>query len=277
MKTFQQVFDDYTSAIGDPTLASLAELREAQRACVEAEDPNLTCFVLDLRRRAEHVWSHNVKRHFGSDEITLAQFTDRIHPRWQQLHHAAGAVFFRYVIEELPGNHRLVDDYEVYIPLLSAGGDYWWYRASSRPVTFTDAGNAVHYLRKLRLFCRYDHFAPPRPRFRLRPPRAPVTISPVSLLDAGQTEAALLKGLPPSELRLLTVYRSLAEPTESGWRIPDKEAVGKEAGMSRSAVNKAGVRLMRAARPRLPRIATGEIGDLVTFLNDIFGAPERKN
>lgn len=276
MKELQQSLTDYICSLGPPTLRSEAELRKCIRRYRQRGDNNIFYLLVDVRKGPQTTWCHNLERHFGAARLTQQQLRDRIHPQWTNWYEATCEIIYRIGINQLRDYLALGINYSISVPLRQGDGKYYWYRQFTRPITFDRNRNVVQFVTEMRLLCAYDRLVPQTPKLVVGEYKGQPLLPEMQRVGHDAMIDMLLGLVPRSSITVLQMYRALAYHDGSRWQLPDKALLQKALGVKREALNKGIVRLMRSVRSKLPGHVTASLSDLVGFMNDLFGQPQKK-
>jgi len=265
------LFDD----IGEPTLASSADLRAVQANCVKRRNLNSFYISIDVRLPVSVFWQHNTDLHFRQPKMTFSDYFELIHPHWQSTYRQLTLSGYEITREMARDGLGKMRSYSGYIPMRQLDGSFSWYKQFLLPGSFDKKGNTVHHHHEYLRLGPFDELRPFAPEIATKGV-VDVECSEALKLAGGRAMDKELKTiLTNSSYRNLMAYRLNARYVDGKWTPPPSSQVQKILGLNQQALNKANTRILRAARVAFPKCTLGSVGSFAAFLNEVFGAPTK--
>ncbi|MEM6769583.1 MAG: PAS domain-containing protein [Bacteroidota bacterium] len=259
--------------VGEPSLRSAEELRKLKHNCARRKDPNIIYMTVDIRNDLHAEWGFNTPKHFACEALTPEILVNLIHPVWQSINLAFRDENYVIAAELMARQEPLEVRFQFNLPLRRKDGKYYWFKQVVYPVTYDDNGNVVHFMKELRLMTDFDKLAPEKPSIYLEGSSDNAYTHRIQKAGELAFAQAFAHLISDAGFKLLDCYRSRVTFNGTKWTSPEKKEVEQTLGLSRSALNKAVVRLMGGVKQAAPAIVTETIGDFAGFLNDFFGTP----
>lgn len=264
------LFDD----LGEPTLASSAELRAIHANCVKRRNQNSFYITIDVRLPVSVFWQHNTGVHFRQPQLTFSDYFDLIHPHWKSVYRRltyAGYEITREMAKvDLPSKFS----YSGYIPMRQLDGSYAWYKQFLLSGSFDKNGNTIHHHHEYLRLGPFDSLRPFAPEIAANGVVNETSSWELKLAGGAAMDKELGIILTNSAYRNLEAYRLNSVLVNGAWVPPSSSKMQQVLSLNQQALNKANTRILAAALVAFPKCTLSSVGAFAAFLNEIFGRPD---
>ncbi|WP_020567631.1 hypothetical protein [Neolewinella persica] len=266
----KHLFDD----IGEPTLASSAELRAIQSNCVKRRNLNSFYITIDVRLPVTIFWQHNTGLHFGQPKLTFSNYFDLIHPHWQSTYRRLTFAGYEISREMTPDGLAKKRSYSGYIPMRQQDGSYSWYKQFLLLGSFDKEEKIVHLHHEYLRLGPFDDLRPFAPEIATNGVVNEIYSEELKLAAGDAIDRELKIILTNSSYRNLLAYRLNTVLVDGKWTPPSSSRMQELLSLNQQALNKANTRILRAAKVAFPKCTLGSVGTFAAFLNEIFSSPD---
>ena len=264
------LFDD----LGEPTLASSADLRAIHANCVKRRNQDSFYITIDVRLPVSVFWQHNTGVHFRQPQMTFSHYFELIHPHWQSVYRRLTIAGYEITGEMVKDGSAKSRSYSGYIPMRQLDGGYSWYKQFLLPGSFDKNENIIHHHHEYLRLGPFDDLRPFPPEIATNGVVDEVCSRELKLAGGAAMDKELKLILTNSSYRNLEAYRVNTKLVDGIWVSPRSSKMQRVLSLNQQALNRANTRVLAAALVAFPKCTLRSVGAFAAFLNEILGRPD---